>query len=202
MPEAISGVASPKFEKPSWYQKQIEAEKAKTRVIKTSKPTSSVVTYTVSAKGSVSSSLAEFSQQVNQTLNDSRGWAQLGVSFREVSNGGRFNLILSEASLLPSFSSGCDVEWSCRVGASVIINDKRWSSASQAWNSSGGSLRDYRHMVINHEVGHWLGHGHRNCSAGGQLAPIMQQQSMNLQGCSFNPWPLTSELWSTQLGIR
>ena len=44
MPEAISGVASPKFEKPSWYQKQIEAEKAKTRVINTSKPTSSVVT--------------------------------------------------------------------------------------------------------------------------------------------------------------
>jgi hypothetical protein len=26
----------------------------------------------------------------------------------------------------------------------------------------------------------------------------MQQQSINL-GCSFNPWPLDSELWSTRL---
>ncbi len=103
---------------------------------------------------------------------------------------------------MPSFSSGCDVEWSCRVGRSVIINDKRWVDASAAWNASGGTLRDYRHMVVNHEVGHWLGHGHLHCAGAGQLAPVMQQQSIDLEGCKFNPWPLTSELWSTQLGIQ
>jgi len=51
------------------------------------------------------------------------------------------------------------------------------------------------------EVGHWLGHDHKVCSGVGQLAAVMQQQSISLGGCNFNPWPLDSELWSTQLGI-
>lgn len=85
------------------------------------------------------------------------------------------------------------------MGDTVIINDDRWAGASDAWNSSGGSLRDYRHMVVNHEVGHWLGHGHSNCSKSGAKAPVMQQQSINLQGCVFNPWPLSEELWTSRL---
>jgi hypothetical protein len=54
-------------------------------------------------------------------------------------------------------------------------------------------LRDYRHMVVNHEAGHFLGFGHANCGGPGQLAPVMQQQSINLQGCQHNPWPLQWE---------
>lgn len=126
-----------------------------------------MVTYTISTKGATSSNLGEFSAQVAETLNDSRGWSQLGVSFQQVASGGSFNLILSEAALLPTFSSGCSAEWSCRVGVSVIINDERWRGASTAWNAAGGSTRDYRHMVINHEVGHWLGHGHLGCTGAG-----------------------------------
>lgn len=161
------------------------------------------VTYDISTRGAVTASLAEFRQQAHETLNDGCGWAGLGVRFQEVSSGGSFTLVLSEAAQVPSFSpDGCDAQYSCRVGRYVIINQDRWLGATAPWNAAGGSLRDYRHMVVNHEVGHWLGHNHQYCSGTGAAAPVMQQQSMGLQGCHFNAWPLQSELWSTQLGIR
>jgi hypothetical protein len=158
-------------------------------------------TYTVISKGKLTASLSEFKSLVSQTLHDSRGWAKLGINFKEVSSGGEFTLVLSEASQVPTFSPGCDSQYSCRVGSYVIINEDRWNNATPSWNKAGGSLRDYRHMVINHEVGHWLGHGHYNCGGAGQKAPVMQQQSIDLQGCKFNPWPLKSELNSPRYGI-
>lgn len=163
--------------------------------------TGRVVTYSVTTRGAVTANLAEFKQQANQTLNDSRGWSRLGVKFSEVTSGGEFTLILSVASELPNFSAGCSAEYSCNVGRNVIINQDRWLGATPSWNNAGGSIRDYRHMVVNHETGHWLGHGHKNCGGAGQAAPVMQQQSIDLQGCKFNPWPLDSELSSTRLGI-
>jgi len=126
----------------------------------------------------------------------------MGVSFQEVASGGMFTLVLSEASQLPSFSPGCGTEYSCRAGRYVVINQDRWLGATASWNNAGGSLRDYRHMVVNHETGHWLGHDHVSCPGLGQPAMVMQQQSIDLQGCKFNPWPTEAELWSTQLGIK
>ncbi len=199
LPSSLARLAPPATERPDWYKQQVAQE---TRASKRNKPNRSEVTYTISTKGKTSSDLSEFARQSNETLNDSRGWSQLGVTFRQVDSGGDFDLILSQAEYVPSFSSACSVDWSCRVGKAVIINDNRWRGATDAWNSAGGSMRDYRHMVINHEVGHWLGHGHQNCSSSGAAAAVMQQQSIDLQGCKFNPWPLESELWSTVLGVR
>ena len=196
---ALSRLVPPSIEKPDWYKAQAGSQSGQQM---RTRPNRSHVTYTVSTKGDTSSDLKEFARQANETLNHSRGWSQLGVEFKQVDSGGDFNLVLSQAEYLPSFSSACSVDWSCRVGKSVIINDNRWRGASLSWNRSGGSLRDYRHMVINHEVGHWLGHGHQNCSSKGTAAAVMQQQSIDLQDCVFNPWPLESELWSTTLGVR
>jgi len=153
--------------------------------------------YTVSQNGPTSD-LGTFANLAHETLNDARGWSRLGAKFVRVESGGTLRLVLAEASRLPSYSSGCSVDWSCAVGNTVIINDDRWTGASTAWNAAGGSLRDYRHMVINHETGHWLGHGHESCSAAGASASVMQQQSIDLMGCTFNPWPLESELWTTR----
>lgn len=160
--------------------------------------TRKTVTYSVSTRGSISQSLSTFKSQAHETLNDPRGWRANGIAFKRVSSGGSFTLVLSQASKVPSFSSGCSSKWSCRVGRYVIINQDRWRSASSAWK---GSLRDYRHMVINHETGHWLEKGHAKCGSRGSLAPVMQQQSISLQGCKFNPWPKSSERYAPRYGF-
>jgi hypothetical protein len=170
--------APPAIPKPDWYF-------------------DATIYYTVSQNGSTSD-LGTFATLAHETLNDARGWSRLGAKFVKVESGGTLRLVLAEASRLPSYSSGCSVDWSCAVGNTVIINDDRWTGASPAWNAAGGSLRDYRHMVVNHETGHWLGHSHTSCSAAGASASVMQQQSIDLMGCTFNPWPLERELWTTR----
>lgn len=160
------------------------------------------VTYTVVTRGVITADLAEFKADANQTLNDPRGWATLGIRFEEVASGGMFTLALSQASQVPSFSSFCDSSYSCTIGNTVVINQDRWLGATIPWNQAGMSLRDYRHLVVNHETGHWLGHPDTNtCSGAGQPAPVMAQQSISTNGCAFNPWPLAGERWSSRLGI-
>lgn len=166
------------------------------------KSTKRTVNYSVKTRGNITADLTEFKAQANETLNNPLGWARMGITFNEVEIGGDFTLALSSADSVSSFGpSVCSADYSCQVGSSVIINQDRWLGATEPWNISGGSLRDYRNMVVNHETGHWLGHPHEYCSAAGNKAPVMQQQSISLQGCAFNAWPLDSELWSTRLGI-
>jgi hypothetical protein len=155
-----------------------------------------IYTYRVEVWGNVGSDLATFKAQAAETLNHYKGWSAAGIGFREVTSGGDFVLALATPARVAGASSICDAYYSCSVGNRVMINDDRWAGATPAWNGGGGNLRDYRHMVVNHEVGHWLGFGHGYCSGAGQLAPVMQQQSVNLQGCKFNPWPLESEIRS------
>lgn len=150
-------------------------------------------TYDIAVWGNVNASISEFKALAQQTLTSSKGWSR-GVSFSYVPTGGDFTLVLAEPSRVASAGVICDAYYSCRVGRYAIINDDRWRSATPTWNNAGGSLRDYRHMVVNHEVGHWLGFGHRYCASAGQLAPVMQQQSISLQGCAINPWPTSSEI--------
>jgi hypothetical protein len=151
------------------------------------------IPYTVSTRGIDSSGVEEFELLADQTLNDPRGWSRIGVKFVPVKSGGQFGLILATPSEVGAVA-GCSSEWSCRYGRDVLVNLNRWMDATASWNASSGNLRDYRHMVVNHEVGHWIGHDHEDCTGSGQLAPVMLQQSIDLQGCRFNPWPLPHEV--------
>jgi hypothetical protein len=158
--------------------------------------------YCVSSKGNVSD-LSGFENTVFSILNSTKGWPRAGATFSyEASSKGSgtqcdMTLILAEASTMKSFSDGCSEDYSCRVGDEVIINLDRWNSATTEWLKAGGTVARYRILVINHEVGHRLGHldNEATCSVSGGPAPVMQQQSMSLGGCAPNEWPLDSELW-------
>lgn len=151
-------------------------------------------TYCTAVRGVDATYLAEFEAKLASVYQDSRGWNLGGaLSFVKVSSNCNFTVWLSAASEMPSFGAICDSMWSCAVSPNVVLNFDRWQGASAAWNGGGGTLDDYRTMVINHETGHWLGFYHQNCGGAGQPAPVMQQQSIDMQGCAVNPWPLQPE---------
>lgn len=150
--------------------------------------------YCTAGRGVPDADVAGMTDIIKRTLNAKRGWSIGGnISFKQSDSSCDFTIWLAAAEQMPSFGAICDRYWSCAVRPNVIFNHDRWRYTSDAWQKTGGSLEDYRVMVINHEVGHWLGFDHSNCPAAGQPAPVMQQQSIDLQGCVFNPWPSTTE---------
>jgi hypothetical protein len=149
------------------------------------------VTYSVTTRGRITADLAVFKRLAQQTYDDPRGWRGAGVAFRRVRSGGSFRLVLSQASLLPSFGYPCSSMWSCRVGNNVIINQTRWRHASPMWNTIGRSLRDYRHMVVNHETGHCWSGQRRQRSAAEALSPLTSRhpQRILILRASHQPTP-------------
>ncbi|MEU8708196.1 DUF3152 domain-containing protein [Streptomyces sp. NPDC048565] len=77
-------------------------------------------------------------------------------------------------------------EYNCEVPGGVVVNLKRWVKGSPTFD---GPIHDYRALIINHEMGHYLGHSHVTCAGAGQLAPVMMQQIKGLHGCVANAWP-------------
>ncbi|GAA4571119.1 hypothetical protein GCM10023176_31150 [Micromonospora coerulea] len=78
---------------------------------------------------------------------------------------------------------------SCRASGKVIINLDRWRLSVPHLVKAKLPLERYRLYVINHEVGHELGQHHERCPGAGRPAPVMQQQTLFLNGCTPNPWP-------------
>ncbi len=158
------------------------------------------ITYDISSRGVIKGNLDEFAKVVEATFNDPRGWLRAGVKFTRVQSGGRLHMILASGEQVRAAApGGCSATLSCTVFPLVLFNDDRWMNGSDSYNELGVSLADYRIMVINHEVGHFLGHNHiTQCETGTGVAPVMLQQSTGLRGCSPNSWPLPSELWVTR----
>lgn len=132
----------------------------------------------------------EFAQAVQTTLGDPRGWGAGGrQSFQRVSGGGYdFRVLLVSPDNVNDFCPGLDTGGytSCRSGDDAVVNLARWLTGVPDYE---GDLASYRQYVVNHEVGHYLGNGHEPCPGAGEMAPVMQQQTLGLEGCTKNPWP-------------
>ena len=158
-------------------------------------------TYEVASEGQVAADLDTFAATAGRILDDRRGWSLGGsVSFPRVDSGGDFTLILASPQAVADAHAVCSAEYSCRVGDRLYINDDNWRHATPAWREAGGDLSTYREYLVNHEVGHYLGFGHHDCPGMDRPAPVMQQQSISLDGCEPTGWPSSWE--REQLGER
>lgn len=138
---------------------------------------------------------AGFAAAVESTLGDPRSWGNEGrMSFQRVGADeaatGQFEFKVSLVSpghmetYCPGVGTGGYT--SCRYADRAVINLARWATAVPDYE---GDIATYRLYVINHEVGHVLGNGHEPCPGIGQIAPVMQQQTLGLEGCVKNAWP-------------
>jgi hypothetical protein len=148
--------------------------------------------YRVGVENGLGVSVSEFAAAVEATLADPRSWTAGGtLRLQRVAAGEDFTVYLASPALSEAMcrEDGLRTEryTSCRLSdGRVVINSARWLTGVPEYDAP---LVEYRAYVINHEVGHQLGHQHELCPGPGRPAPVMQQQTFGLDGCVPYGWP-------------
>lgn len=145
--------------------------------------------------------LNNFTNKVREILKHPKGW---NINFKYIPNSDTNTQLYTVISLTPNevIEQVCgineDIPLSCAyVGNSsnyeyvkpVHINQYRWKNGSK---QSKMSLNDYRHYVINHEIGHTLGFLHEPPRKGCKC-PVMHQQTKYVEPGLPNPFPTKKE---------
>ncbi|MDO5719858.1 MAG: DUF3152 domain-containing protein [Actinomycetaceae bacterium] len=147
-----------------------------------------IFTYQLRIEDGLPVDSTEFARIVATILNDRRGW---GRNFKQVTGDSDTILTLAAGAYLDELCSPIPThgQTSCNFGRNTVINIERWAFGSSPFMQAGGTIEQYRGYVIGHEIGHALGYGHAPSPGKGKLAPVMLQQTLDLQGCLPNPWP-------------
>ncbi|MCT4354691.1 DUF3152 domain-containing protein [Streptomyces sp. Je 1-79] len=148
--------------------------------------------YRVQVEGGIDLSARQVAGEIQQILDHPRGWAAHGR--------GRFQLVTENADFVIRIATPATAdrlclaqglntrgELNCETTQGVVVNLKRWLLGSPTF---AGTPAEYRHLIINHEVGHELGiRTHMSCPGAGKPAPVMMQQIKGLKGCRSNAYP-------------
>ncbi|MCX5391655.1 DUF3152 domain-containing protein [Streptomyces sp. NBC_00094] len=148
--------------------------------------------YRVQVEDGSGLSARETAAEIQRILAHPRGWAAHGR--------GRFQLVSRDADFVIRVASPDTAdalclrqgfrthgELNCETADGVVVNLKRWMLGSPTF---AGEAAEYRHLIINHEVGHEIGiRQHMGCPGPGKLAPAMMQQIKGLNGCRSNAFP-------------
>ncbi|MFC3576595.1 DUF3152 domain-containing protein [Streptomyces yaanensis] len=151
-----------------------------------------VLRYRVEVEDGLDLSTADVARQVDRILADPRGWTADGHSaFQRVSSGATdFAVRVATPGTVDKICKqhGLDTlgRYNCSAEHDVMVNLERWLLATPVYAKD---VTAYRALIINHEVGHFLHHGHVGCPGPGQPAPVMMQQIKGMHGCVPNVWP-------------
>jgi len=132
-----------------------------------------------------------FAATVMATLNDPRSWGGDGsVTFARTDGPADIRVVLASPQKVDAMCAPLttDGRYSCGRNGHAAINHDRWVNATEEYLEVS-DVTTYRRYVVNHEVGHLLGHQHRSCPAAGERAHVMQQQSVQVAPCTANAWP-------------
>jgi Protein of unknown function (DUF3152) len=150
--------------------------------------------YTVQVEDGIQVDRRAVADTIARILGDRRGWGGTGrLSFQRVSSGPvSFRVVLATPSTVnrlcaPLITGGI---YSCGMYGRAVLNLMRWRHGAPPFH---GDMTKYRRYLVNHEVGHVLGHSHRSCHAAGARAPVMMQQTKGVGPCRANGWPLAWE---------
>jgi hypothetical protein len=154
--------------------------------------------YVVKVERGIRIKREQFADMVQEILFSDRSWTGTReVAFERVRRGANTKIILARPHTVDRLCAPLDTNgtYSCSIGERVVLNHRRWVRTVDHWTSS---RPNYRRMLVNHEVGHRIGHGHRSCPGSDKKAFVMQQQSISLDGCRANWWPRKPELRATK----
>ncbi|MFC8388156.1 DUF3152 domain-containing protein [Streptomyces sp. NPDC057238] len=152
------------------------------------------VRYVVQVETGLDISPSQAAKEIAGILAAPRGWTHdPDNAFQLVSAGSPHDITIkiatpatADALCWAGIQQDTGGEYNCEVPGGVVVNLKRWVKGSPTFD---GPIQDYRALIINHEMGHFLGHSHVTCGGAGRLAPVMMQQIKGLHGCVSNAWP-------------
>jgi len=151
-----------------------------------------VTTYSLEVEPGTAVDPHAFAAEAEGALSDPRGWTARGE--RRLQRVGRedadIRVLVATPATVDRYcaQAGLDTagRYSCWNGRFALLNADRWNGGAAAFTAP---LAEYRAYVVNHEVGHGLGHGHAACPGPGAPAPVMLQQTIRVAPCHPNPWP-------------
>lgn len=151
--------------------------------------------YSVQVENGINLSARQAAAEIQAVLAHPRGWAAHGRgSFQLVADDPDFTIKIATpdtADRLCASVGDTRGELNCEVKDGVVVNLRRWKLGSPTFD---GPPAAYRHLIINHEVGHEIGiRGHLGCPGEGKLAPVMMQQIKGLDGCRSNAYPYDAD---------
>ncbi|WP_234334958.1 DUF3152 domain-containing protein [Streptomyces sp. NRRL S-118] len=152
--------------------------------------------YQVQVEDGTGLSAAQTAGEIQRILAHPRGWAAHGRgSFQLVTEDPDFVIRIATPDTADALcrAEGLDTggELNCETRDGVVVNLKRWTLGSPTFS---GPPAEYRHLIINHEIGHEIGlREHLGCSGPGRPAPVMMQQIKGLDGCRSNAWPYAED---------
>ncbi|WNV83935.1 DUF3152 domain-containing protein [Umezawaea sp. Da 62-37] len=120
-----------------------------------------------------------FGRFVDGVLHDPRSWIGDGVTALQRIEHGVPDLrirLTSQNTARALCGYELPFDTSCRIDDAVYLSAARWIRGATSFS---GRMDEYRQYMVNHEVGHFLGHEHELCDISGSFAPVMMQQTFS-----------------------